>query len=120
MSEHHATNGHGHDLHGMNGNGKNKYAMNAYYASELETYWKGNLRWQGIARPYSAEDVIRLRGSHPLRYMDAQSLASAGPLSNMFQARKHSKHSSHTYLCRSHSFHADRAHDHLLHDVRSL
>ncbi len=68
MSEHHATNGYGHDLHGMNGNGKNKYAMNAYFASELETYWKGNLRWQGIARPYSAEDVIRLRGSIQIEY----------------------------------------------------
>jgi len=68
MSEHHATNGYGHDLHGMNGNGKNKHAMNAYYASELETYWRGNLRWQGIARPYSAEDVIRLRGSIQIEY----------------------------------------------------
>lgn len=68
MSEHHATNGYGHDLHGMNGNGKNKYAMNAYFASELETYWKGNLRWQGITRPYSAEDVIRLRGSIQIEY----------------------------------------------------
>src|SRR5713226_4211414 len=68
MSEHHATNGYGHDLHGMNGNGKNKYAMNAYFASELETFWKGNLRWQGIARPYSAEDVVRLRGSIQIEY----------------------------------------------------
>ncbi len=68
MSEHHATNGYGHGMHGMNGHGKNKYTMNAYYASELETDWKGNLRWQGIVRPYSAEDVIRLRGSIQIEY----------------------------------------------------
>src|SRR5579864_6429984 len=68
MSEHHATNGYEHGMHGMNGHSKNKYAMNAYYASELETFWKGNLRWQGVARPYSAEDVIRLRGSIQIEY----------------------------------------------------
>jgi len=28
----------------------------------------GNMRWQGIARPYSAEDVIRLRGSIKIVY----------------------------------------------------
>src|SRR2546426_4943701 len=68
MSEHHATNGYGQGMHAVNGQGKNKQAMNAYYASELETYWKGNLRWQGIARPYSAEDVIRLRGTIQIEY----------------------------------------------------
>lgn len=52
----------------MNGNGKSKRAMNAFYASELETYWQGNLRWRGITRPYSAEDVIRLRGSIQIAY----------------------------------------------------
>lgn len=55
-------------MHGTNGHSKNKQAMNAYYASELETYWKGNLRWQGIVRPYSAEDVIRLRGTIQIEY----------------------------------------------------
>src|SRR5258708_1145266 len=58
MSEHHATNGHGHDLHGMNG----------YYACEVETFWKGNVRWEGIARSYRGEDVIRLRGSIQIEY----------------------------------------------------
>src|SRR5438132_9587637 len=68
MSEHHATNGYGQGMHAVNGHGKNKQAMNAYYASELETFWKGNLRWQGIVRPYSAEDVIRLRGTIQIEY----------------------------------------------------
>lgn len=30
---------------------------------ELEENWKQNSRWKGIYRPYSAEEVIRLRGS---------------------------------------------------------
>ncbi len=29
----------------------------------LEKDWKENPRWKGITRPYSAEDVVRLRGS---------------------------------------------------------
>ncbi len=62
MSEYHATNGNGHSKHGMNGHSRSKHAMNAYYAAELETDWKENTRWKGIVRPYSAEDVIRLRG----------------------------------------------------------
>jgi len=52
----------------MNGHSKNRHAMNAHYASELERDWEGNLRWQGIVRPYSAEDVIRLRGSIKIDY----------------------------------------------------
>ncbi|TMC25298.1 MAG: isocitrate lyase, partial [Chloroflexi bacterium] len=35
---------------------------------ELEDSWKGNLRWKGITRPYSAEDVVRLRGSVQIEY----------------------------------------------------
>ncbi|MCS4503210.1 Isocitrate lyase [wastewater metagenome] len=30
---------------------------------ELEREWAENPRWKGITRPYSAEDVVRLRGS---------------------------------------------------------
>ncbi len=52
----------------MNGHSKNRHAMNAHYASELERDWEGNLRWQGIVHPYSAEDVIRLRGSIKIDY----------------------------------------------------
>lgn len=31
--------------------------------SQLEQSWREDERWKGIARPYSAEDVLRLRGS---------------------------------------------------------
>ena len=30
---------------------------------DLESDWASNPRWQGIRRDYSAEDVVRLRGS---------------------------------------------------------
>ena len=30
---------------------------------ELEEEWRSNPRWEGVQRPYTAEDVIRLRGS---------------------------------------------------------
>jgi isocitrate lyase len=68
MSEQYAVHGNGHSKHGMNGHSRSKHAMDAYYAAELEAEWKGNMRWQGIARPYSAEDVIRLRGSIKIEY----------------------------------------------------
>ena len=29
----------------------------------LEKDWKVNPRWDNVKRPYSAEDVVRLRGS---------------------------------------------------------
>ena len=29
----------------------------------LENQWRSNPRWQGITRPYKAEDVVRLRGT---------------------------------------------------------
>lgn len=35
---------------------------------ELENYWATDARWQGITRTYSAEDVVRLRGSIRLEY----------------------------------------------------
>jgi isocitrate lyase len=37
-------------------------------AAELEAEWRGNLRWRGITRPYSAVDVIRLRGTVRIEY----------------------------------------------------
>ncbi len=68
MSEQHVTNSYGYSRYEMNGHSKNRHAMNAHYASELERDWEGNLRWQGIVHPYSAEDVIRLRGSIKIDY----------------------------------------------------
>jgi len=38
---------------------------------ELEETWK-SLRWSGVERPYSAEDVIRLRGSLKIEYTIAR------------------------------------------------
>jgi isocitrate lyase len=32
-------------------------------AKQLEADWKSNPRWKGVTRPYSAADVVRLRGS---------------------------------------------------------
>jgi isocitrate lyase len=32
-------------------------------AAELEKSWKSDPRWDGITRPYTAEDVVRLRGT---------------------------------------------------------
>lgn len=35
---------------------------------QLERDWRENPRWQGIQRPYKAEDVVRLRGSVRIEY----------------------------------------------------
>ena len=35
---------------------------------ELEREWKTNPRWQGVVRPYTVEDVVRLRGSLPIEH----------------------------------------------------
>jgi len=32
-------------------------------AEELRSLWRDSPRWRGIERPYSAEDVVRLRGT---------------------------------------------------------
>jgi isocitrate lyase len=70
-----------HDISGFsdfNGNGNGKYAVNGHdkhglngrsrSITELETNWKGNLRWNGIKRPYTEEEVVRLRGSIQIEY----------------------------------------------------
>ncbi len=38
----------------------------------LEKDWRENPRWKGVVRPYSAEEVLRLRGSYDLRYPIAE------------------------------------------------
>lgn len=35
---------------------------------ELEKKWKNEARWKGVFRPYSAEEVIKLRGSRLIEY----------------------------------------------------
>ncbi len=37
-------------------------------ASIIQQYWQHNERWQGITRPYRAEDVIRLHGTVTIEY----------------------------------------------------
>src|SRR5687768_6941964 len=38
----------------------------------LERDWENNPRWDGITREYTAEDVLRLRGSIDIRYTLAE------------------------------------------------
>ena len=35
---------------------------------QLEQEWKTNPRWKGVTRPYSAADVVRLRGTVPVEH----------------------------------------------------
>ena len=47
-------------------------------AEQLTLEWTNNPRWTGITRPYSAEDVVRLRGTiaieHSLARLGAEKL----------------------------------------------
>ncbi len=56
----------------MKPNGHDKQAQN------LERQWKSDPRWAGVERPYTAEDVLRLRGSihieHTLARLGAERL----------------------------------------------
>lgn len=54
--------------HISNGSGNGKHALNGQYALELAAGWKTNPRWRGVTRPYTAEDVVRLRGSISIEY----------------------------------------------------
>jgi len=63
---HNGSNGNG--KYHLNGHSKHSVDTRTRYAEELKDSWKGNLRWKGIVRPYSAEDVVRLRGSVQIEY----------------------------------------------------
>ena len=39
---------------------------------ELENHWANDPRWKGIVRPYSAEDVLKLRGNLTIEYTFAK------------------------------------------------
>ena len=39
-------------------------------AEQLRLDWTNNPRWAGIERPYTAEDVVRLRGTELAGYSD--------------------------------------------------
>ncbi|KTC89245.1 MULTISPECIES: isocitrate lyase [Legionella] len=41
-------------------------------ANQLNKDWKSNLRWEGVQRPYRAEEVIRLRPSLKIEYSIAK------------------------------------------------
>src|SRR5690242_10589650 len=47
-------------------------------AAELEQAWRGDPRWSGVVRPYTGEDVLRLRGTvqeeHTLARLGAERL----------------------------------------------
>jgi len=47
----------------------------ASQAMEMENDWRNNPRWSGITRVYSAEDVLRLRGSMKIEYTIAREMA---------------------------------------------
>src|ERR1700751_3182971 len=67
-----ATNGN------ANGNGHNANGKGANGLSKLEMQWKSDPRWEGVTRPYTADDVDRLRGSvhieHSLARLGAERL----------------------------------------------
>ena len=52
--------------------------MNSQQVARLATEWETDTRWKGVKRPYTAEDVLRLRGSvqieHTLARMGANRL----------------------------------------------
>src|SRR3954465_3409994 len=45
---------------------------NAAQATELTLRWSDDPRWQGITRPYTAEDVLALRGRFPIEHTIAR------------------------------------------------
>src|ERR687894_565329 len=51
----------------MGEGGKERGMLNGSRAAEIERGWEGD-RWAGIVRPYSAEDVARLRWSIMVEY----------------------------------------------------
>lgn len=43
--------------------------------NELRAQWVSQARWEDVVRPYSAEDVVRLRGSYEIKYSIAEWMA---------------------------------------------
>jgi isocitrate lyase len=77
------TGGNGHNGHnGHSGASDHAHATphtrSQQTAAALAERWQHDARWQGITRPYSAEDVVRLRGSvvieHTLARLGAERL----------------------------------------------
>ncbi|WP_284141153.1 MULTISPECIES: isocitrate lyase [unclassified Virgibacillus] len=57
--------------------------MNDLRIAQLKQSWQNDKRWEGIKRPYTAEEVIRLRGSLDIEYTLAK--RGADKLWNMLQ-----------------------------------
>ena len=67
MMNENGNNGHN-GSNGANGHSRRRLYEYSRAVTELISDWEGNLRWKGIKRPYSAEDVVRLRGSIQIEY----------------------------------------------------
>lgn len=46
--------------------------MNAQRIEKIKQDWATNIRWTGIKRPYTAEEVLALRGSYDIEYTIAK------------------------------------------------
>jgi isocitrate lyase len=46
--------------------------MKTYNHAALENEWATSERWRGIKRDYTAEDVVKLRGSVEIKYTLAE------------------------------------------------
>src|SRR5690242_8745982 len=69
----HQSNGHnGHPDRQPSANGKPSMGDSVH---NLEQEWKDDPRWQGVTRSYSAEKVLRLRGSMPVAYTIAEKMS---------------------------------------------
>src|SRR4051812_18524443 len=42
--------------------------MKTHTAEQITLDWKNNDRWNGVERPYTADDVVRLRGTIQVEY----------------------------------------------------
>ena len=48
------------------------FTLNKEGSELLENIWKNNSRWKGVYRPYSAEEVLKLRGTLSVSHTYAQ------------------------------------------------
>src|SRR5262249_18615677 len=44
-------------------------------SQRLHEHWRSDPRWQGVTRPYSAEDVLRLRGTLKIEHTVADQMS---------------------------------------------
>jgi isocitrate lyase len=51
----------------------------------IQDDWKNNPRWDGLERPYTAEDVVKLRGSIQIEHTLAKQGAKSYGLSSILK-----------------------------------